>query len=250
MPSAAARSRAWRWSRRAWPACVALDPKIQAWAHLDAEGALAAARERDAESAAGRSRGSLHGVPMGIKDIIDVAGMPTTAGARAFAHTRPTRDATRRGAPACRGRRDRRQGAHHAVRLSRSGADPEPVEPRAHAGRLVVRLGGGRRRPHGAVRARLADGRLDSASGRVLRRGRVQGPARPGAGRRRRARSRGRSITSVPFARSVGRRRPRRSACWPVATSSRRRYRRRAWPSAASSSSAPSRPARSISTPS
>ena len=79
-------------------ACLArireLDPKIQAWAHLDADGALAAARERDAESAAGRVRGPLHGVPVGIKDIIDVAGMPTTAGARAFAHTRPTRDAT------------------------------------------------------------------------------------------------------------------------------------------------------------
>ena len=71
----------------------ALDPKIQAWAHLDAEGALATARERDAESATGRFRGSLHGVPIGIKDIFDVAGMPTTAGARAFAHTRPTRDA-------------------------------------------------------------------------------------------------------------------------------------------------------------
>jgi Asp-tRNA(Asn)/Glu-tRNA(Gln) amidotransferase A subunit family amidase len=79
-------------------ACLArvreLDPKIQAWAHLDAEGALATARERDAESAAARFRGHLHGVPVGIKDIIDVAGMPTTAGARAFAHTRPTRDAT------------------------------------------------------------------------------------------------------------------------------------------------------------
>jgi aspartyl-tRNA(Asn)/glutamyl-tRNA(Gln) amidotransferase subunit A len=79
-------------------ACLArireLDPKVQAWAHVDADGAQAAARERDAESAAGRGRGALHGVPVGIKDIIDVAGLPTTAGARAFAHTRPTQDAT------------------------------------------------------------------------------------------------------------------------------------------------------------
>jgi aspartyl-tRNA(Asn)/glutamyl-tRNA(Gln) amidotransferase subunit A len=68
------------------------EPKVLAWAHVDADGALAAARERDAEVKAGRLRGPLHGVPVGIKDIFDVAGMPTTAGAREFAHTRPTRD--------------------------------------------------------------------------------------------------------------------------------------------------------------
>src|SRR5262245_57397159 len=70
----------------------AREGEVQAWAHVDAEGALAAAREREAEARAGRLRGPLHGVPMGIKDIFDVAGMPTTAGARAFAHTRPTQD--------------------------------------------------------------------------------------------------------------------------------------------------------------
>ncbi len=70
----------------------ALEPEVLAWAHVDADGALAAARERDAEAKAGRPRGPLHGVPVGIKDIFDVAGMPTTAGAREFAHTRPTRD--------------------------------------------------------------------------------------------------------------------------------------------------------------
>jgi aspartyl-tRNA(Asn)/glutamyl-tRNA(Gln) amidotransferase subunit A len=72
----------------------ALEPEVQAWAHVDADGALAAAREREAEARAGRLRGPLHGVPLGIKDIFDVAGMPTTAGARAFAHTHPTRDST------------------------------------------------------------------------------------------------------------------------------------------------------------
>jgi len=71
---------------------TALEPQILAWAHLDREGALAAARERDVEARAARLRGPLHGVPVGIKDIFDVAGMPTTAGARAFAHTWPARD--------------------------------------------------------------------------------------------------------------------------------------------------------------
>src|SRR6267142_5298744 len=77
-------------------ACLAritkLEPAVLAWAHLDRDGALAAARERDTEARAGRVRGPLHGVPVGIKDIFDVAGMPTTAGARAFAHTRPSRE--------------------------------------------------------------------------------------------------------------------------------------------------------------
>jgi Asp-tRNA(Asn)/Glu-tRNA(Gln) amidotransferase A subunit family amidase len=70
-----------------------LDGAIRAWAHLDQDGALATARERLAEARAGRLRGPLHGVPVGVKDIVDVAGMPTTGGAKPFAHTRPAVDA-------------------------------------------------------------------------------------------------------------------------------------------------------------
>ena len=44
------------------------------------EPALDAARRADAELTAGRDRGPLHGIPIGIKDMIDVAGVPTTAG--------------------------------------------------------------------------------------------------------------------------------------------------------------------------
>jgi aspartyl-tRNA(Asn)/glutamyl-tRNA(Gln) amidotransferase subunit A len=71
----------------------ALDGAIRAWAHVDHDGVLATARERLAEARAGRFRGPLHGVPVGVKDIVDVAGMPTTGGAKPFAHTRPTVDA-------------------------------------------------------------------------------------------------------------------------------------------------------------
>jgi aspartyl-tRNA(Asn)/glutamyl-tRNA(Gln) amidotransferase subunit A len=47
--------------------------------------ALDAARRADAELAAGEDRGPLHGIPIGIKDMIDVEGVPTTAGRRLLA---------------------------------------------------------------------------------------------------------------------------------------------------------------------
>lgn len=71
----------------------ALDKALQAWVHVDREGALATARERDAEARDGRWRGALHGMPVGVKDIFHVAGHPTRAGSRPFAHSRPTADA-------------------------------------------------------------------------------------------------------------------------------------------------------------
>ena len=55
-----------------------LDPKLHAFIRLDADAAMDAARAAETEIAAGRVRGPLHGVPIGIKDIIDVAALPTT----------------------------------------------------------------------------------------------------------------------------------------------------------------------------
>ncbi len=55
-----------------------LDPKLNVFIRLDADAAMHAASAAEAEIAAGRSRGPLHGVPVGVKDIIDVVGLPTT----------------------------------------------------------------------------------------------------------------------------------------------------------------------------
>ncbi|MBC7830526.1 MAG: amidase [Hyphomicrobium sp.] len=73
---------------------AAREDDVQAWAHLDAELALAQAREADAALRAGEAAGALHGVPVGVKDIFDTADMPTENGSPIFAGRCPERDAT------------------------------------------------------------------------------------------------------------------------------------------------------------
>ncbi len=67
----------------------ALDGPIGAWVHIDAAGALARARELDKMQV----KGVLHGMAIGVKDIIDVAGMPTRCGTPIYAMQMATHDA-------------------------------------------------------------------------------------------------------------------------------------------------------------
>ncbi len=61
-----------------------LNPVLNCFVSVDAPSALAVAEERDDELRAGRDRGPLHGIPVAIKDIIDVAGAVTTSGSAVF----------------------------------------------------------------------------------------------------------------------------------------------------------------------
>lgn len=70
-----------------------VNPLLNAIVYLDAEPAFAAARAADARLAAGRDIGPLHGVPFTVKDWIDVAGMPCTAGDPQFRDRVPSVDA-------------------------------------------------------------------------------------------------------------------------------------------------------------
>ena len=72
----------------------ASEPAVEAWQYLDPQHALAQARARDLDRSEGRPTGPLHGVPVGVKDIIDTADMPTEDGTVLHAGRTPDRDAT------------------------------------------------------------------------------------------------------------------------------------------------------------
>lgn len=78
-------------------ACLArieqTDASIGAWSYLDPEQALDQAAEMDRIRRSGFAIGALHGVPVGLKDIVDTANMPTERGTPIFAGRQPDADA-------------------------------------------------------------------------------------------------------------------------------------------------------------
>src|SRR5665647_821345 len=62
---------------------------VGAWIHIDPDAVLAQARQLDA----GPVRGPLHGLPLGVKDLIDTADLPTAYGSPVYAGHRPRADA-------------------------------------------------------------------------------------------------------------------------------------------------------------
>ncbi|WP_226575853.1 amidase [Acuticoccus sediminis] len=73
---------------------AAREEAVKAWIYVDRREAIAAARECDKEIAAtGGPKTPLHGIPIGVKDVIDVEGMPTTFNSAFYQDYAPARDA-------------------------------------------------------------------------------------------------------------------------------------------------------------
>ena len=191
----------------------AYEDQIHAWVLVDEDAAKQTAAQRGREAARGEIRGPLHGIPLGIKDIIDVEGLPTRAGSPLRADHVAQADAPLVVAL-------RRAGAvilGKTVTVQFACFDPSPTRnpwnPRAHARRIQQRIGRGpghgyvprgprhpnRRLPGPAIHTIAASQRANRPSGRLL-------------DRRRRARE--------PSPRSSRARWPTRSptwpSCWPV----------------------------------
>jgi aspartyl-tRNA(Asn)/glutamyl-tRNA(Gln) amidotransferase subunit A len=71
-----------------------VDDRLHAFLHVDADGALAAARLVDERRAAGEKLGPLAGVPVALKDVFTTKGMPTTCGSKILRGWHPPYDAT------------------------------------------------------------------------------------------------------------------------------------------------------------
>ena len=70
-----------------------LNPTLDAFITVTAESALEEARQAEAEIRAGKYRGPLHGIPLALKDLVDTAGVRTTAASHLFEKRVPAEDA-------------------------------------------------------------------------------------------------------------------------------------------------------------
>nr|WP_255278889.1 amidase family protein [Actinomadura madurae] len=157
-----------------------LDPTLNAFVLIDEEGARAAAREADEQLAAGADRGPLHGIPVAVKDLVDMAGLPTTCGsATAFGgiagkDAEPVRRLRDAGAVII-GKTTLHEFAYGATGdRSAHGPSRNPEDP----GRMSGGSSGGSAvavaARHGAADPGHRHGRVDPGARRAVRRRRLQ----------------------------------------------------------------------------
>ena len=161
-------------------ACLArirdVDERVQAWAFLDPELALAQARAADEFRLSGQPIGPLHGVPVGLKDIIDTADMPTENGSVLHAGRTPSRDAAvvsrlREAGAIVMGKTVTTEFATRTPGKTRNPHDPAHTPGGSSSGSAaavaasMVPLALGRHPSESAGRPRLRRGRGHGASG-------------------------------------------------------------------------------------
>ncbi len=145
-----------------------LDRRLDSYVLVLHEQAVDAARHAEAEIVAGRYRGPLHGIPVGLKDIIDTGGVATTAGSRLMADNIPEKDAEA-------WRRLKAAGAillgkHECYEFAFSSPSPDGLFPPARNPWNPGRSTGGSSSGSGAaVAAGLCMGALGSDTGGSIR---------------------------------------------------------------------------------
>ena len=149
----------------------ALDAKMQAYITVLYEGAMAQARNAEAEMLRGEYRGPLHGIPIALKDLYDTKGVRTTASSKVMADRVPTEDATTTARLSQAGAVLLGKLSMHEFALG--GPDPSNGFPMARNPWNLDHIPGGSSSGSGtAIAAGLAMGTLGSCTG-----GSIRGPA-------------------------------------------------------------------------